>query len=324
MKKVLFIGWICLLFYSQKIQACDVCNVANLSRFGQNTYTGLFYRYRVYNGYKQLGHENSFFQKLSHLNSENEIINPTEKDYEIYHTIEARGYINIEDKWALSFSQAISMVQLSFHEVYPTSISQKTEVKNTIAGIGNFNIGAWKLFSYQNEHWKHNIRVGLLLDLPTGQRSLLQNKQLAHPEVQPGRGFGAVLQADWSGYFNNRVGVVLSANYKYNSGFQFDNQTYRFGNSINLEANVKYRFQLGKLDVLPQTGIYFESAPRDKNGVFYEEDTGGETLFGNVGFNLKYRSIGAQVIGQVVLVDNLYDNQIGNAGRITSGIFYNF
>ncbi len=331
MRKILLLSLLGLMTY--QTTACDGCSMYEYSTIKNRSYVGLFYRYRVFNGYKHLGHTKKFYvgtsAKTTHQNSGSLSYEKNSKDYEIYHSYEFRMNYAIKEKYNLLLVIPYQTAAVRYEKVFK-EMAPATDTTFSVSGMSDVIVSVERVFQKETETWQHNFKLGLGLKLPTGKYKTESELDIYHPTLQPGTGsWDGILRMNYVGLYANTLGFSGSFNYRMNSGVRYEGEDgrelhYSFGNRLNMSFSTFYLITGIDFRIAPRLGAYVEDYGYDYRYDFREEGTGGVSLFGNVGCDFTYRDLTLQLLLQAPVAENLHDEQIGNAGRFVSGLIYNF
>ena len=171
-KKIIFIK---LLLSYQLLLSCDFCSLLDYGNLNNQTSFRLDYKFRLFKGYNQtinpytgskIVARNGVLHKTL-PGSEKAYINST-KDYEAYRLVNL-GFVYNHKK---NTNYMINLPYLSntdFYGLVIPSIGAAVSEKKQYTGFGDLNIGIQKIASKEYKQWKHTIKLGFLLFLPTGK-----------------------------------------------------------------------------------------------------------------------------------------------------------
>ncbi len=323
----------CLTIYSI---ACDTCVMYEYNTVRNNSYVGLFYRYRVFNGFTTENHESNFSPKnmrVSHapLGDENIYIS-SPKSYEIFETYELRYNHNFKNKYNVMLIVPFLKNQNYFGDIIPL-IGSSFDSLSVTQGIGDIIVSAERLIQIKKEEITHNIKIGMAASLPTGKFELTNEKGLiTDPSHQLGNGSTNLLpRLRYQAILDQRWGLNFSTGYAFSlrqesgkvaNGLQ---SSYRFGNRLNINTNIF--FITGKytdFKWIPKMGVYYENVVSDQLNNISLDDTGGQAIFLNLGSDFAYQDLHIQAMYQLPVFESLNGEQLRNAGRIVLGLIYNF
>lgn len=306
--------------------ACDVCNIFEYSTVEQRSFIGIFYRYRMFNGYAALGQSNNMFPTRKSTLHEPEdagfLAEKSQRDYETYHTWEIRLNHTIKNKVNLMLILPYRRNTAYYANVIDAPKPQHDSLFVS-KGWGDMVLAADYMIKFDCKNGAHILRPGLAMTLPTGQfNEEVSNGELHDPILQPGSSaYAFILRLNYQ-YFNqiNKYGFTASTNYKKSTTGE---NGYLFADSYNLQTNVFYQKGLGNWNLVPRLGAYFESAGSNTWNDNIQTLTGGDTVFGDIGLDINKKAVTFQAVYQMKLYEKLEGNQIGNAGRLNLGIVCN-
>ncbi len=324
----------CIIFFTYPILACDICNLYDYSNRENRNFVGIFYRYRLYNGYQETNPPiaNRFFfdptanpkARTSHeISDSNTYLNKTSKDFQRFETIELRFNYNIKDKINLQILLPWSRHYLYFNEIVRTGgnfyVGDSTTQLN---GLGDpFILGDY-VFRLEKAGFMHILRPGLGIKFPIGQYLLSDKSKRVYPyDIQTGipsldilLRFNYTMQYKKWGldFFNNLRFSTLSAN------------KVLQGSRVNSFLSLFYLISIKKFTLIPRLGLYYESAEKDiwKNNL--QINTGGRSLFGQIGFDCNFNPFILQILYQHPFSQKLNGEVIQNAGRLNLGLMFSF
>jgi hypothetical protein len=192
---------------------------------------------------------------------------------EWFNTIELRTRLNISPRL-----QVLAILPYQYH-------LRSTEGRlNTISGLGDMTLmGSYPLLRSKDSlgvKLRHQLRFGAGLKAPTGSFRAIGETASINPNFQVGSG-------SWDALFNlsymarlNDFGVNVDATYKLNSANAND---YSFGDRLNGALNFFYFQNLGKIEIMPALGLFYEQADWDVQKNYYRTHTGGHALFTTLG-----------------------------------------
>lgn len=328
MNKKYLILWLFKILVSINLLACDVCNIFEYANRSNKSYLGVFTRYRVFNGYKHLDENHLFFinsdnlvnGRISH-EPDGMMVQKSSFDFERYLTTELRANFNFRDKWNFTI-----LVPFSKNEVYYKSVFSMTRPVTdsaiVVKGVGDIIIASDYVKTVEQGKFKHYIKPGIALKLPTGAFNKRINNQMLMPDIQLGTGsIDVIFRLNYMLTYAS-VGLDIGTNYKLNTK---NSNEVLFGNSLNLNSNLFYVVELNeKWRIIPRSGVYIEQAQKDRIQGKFIETSGGKSYFGNMGLDVVYKSFTIQTLCQLPVYEQLNGPVIGNAGRLIGGVLYNF
>lgn len=330
----LFTVFSLVLFFTQQVCACDVCNIFEYANRNNQSYIGVFYRQRFFNGYKDLNHTHNYtLQPQQFANARMEhvpdgqgrvIFNRNPNDFELYHTVELRGNYAYKNKWNFQAIVPYVFSKVYYKEVFRLNSTFQPLRDSTlnINGMGDIVIAIDRILLYEPRFIRHMFKPGVAIKAPTGHYQLnsKSGQQLGH-DLQPGTGswdfllrFNYLVTNDW-------WGVDVFTNYRYCTTSPLNVQ---FGQRYNAMLSGFYTFRWNQLKCLPRSGLYYEWADFDVVENQKLLFTGGQTWFYQAGFDVMTNKIIFQALFQKPFYEQLNGNiVIGNAGRLSIGVVYN-
>ncbi len=310
--------------------ACDVCNVFEYANRRNKSYLGVFYRHRFFNGYST--DPNRYYlipQDLQNSKARTEHVPEGENntsfyrhksDYEMYQTFEIRGNYAYKKHWNFQAIVPYVVSQLYYKQVWQPPKPIADSVVN-INGFGDAIILADYTHTFEPGWIRHVIKPGIGVKLPTGMYTASSNGKTYGYDIQPGTGSYDIL-----GRFNYMVtndtwGVDLFLNYRYCTEGK---NNVKFGNKWNAMANVYYTIKVSQVSFLPKTGAYYEFSEKDRRNDIINQYSGGYSWFYQYGIDIMFKQMIFQVLFQKPFAEQLNGPVIGNAGRLTAGLVYNF
>lgn len=323
--------------------ACDICPMEEYSTVKNRGYVGVFYRYSLFRGYNYIPEQNNPFSfnqagrvKKHSVFQDDNFYEDSQDDYESFQTIELRFNYNYKDHWnflvVLPFNYNINY----FDQVTPP-IGQTFDSTTVTSGIGDLILGVQRLNTFETTSWRHQLKYGLGLSLPTGNSELRANGDEAYndPSHLPGKGAAdLMLRLNYTGSTNDQFGFKVNALYatslkKAQSGNitgipsnQLEITSYRFGNRMTLDALVFYVIGKTRFKVIPKLGYSFNHAKKDQANAIYIENSGGIIGYGNVGVDLAFGRFTLQTIFSKPIHQSLDGQQLSSTGRFQTGLLF--
>ncbi|MFN3999233.1 transporter [Algoriphagus sp.] len=343
MKKIyLLVIAIIPLFNPNQAKACDSCNFFEYSLLENKSFFGLFYRSRKFDNYllypnktasviqtypAQLGTRLLPWNapEVMHEPEGNGLyVQKSKQDFETYQTIEARGNYTLKNKWNFTF-----LLPYEFNKVYYEKyLNIPKPVRDTtlfVQGWGDLTLATDYIHLIYNPKSRHTLRPGIAVTLPTGQalvKSAIEIQEPFDPIIQPGRGAFSFIPRFNYQWFLEKQGINIGMSYQWSTEGE---QEYEFGNSFNAFLQYFYQVSIGqKLILVPNAGLYFESAEKDLLQGIEQELTGGKVSFAQVGVDLNYTKTTFSFIFQKPFSQTLNGNQILNQNRISVGLIRSF
>lgn len=311
--------------------ACDVCNMYDYTGRQNQSFVGLFYRYRVMNGYSHINPEAHRFivseanrgGRVAHdIGGDGFYHNKTNADFQKYNVADLRFNYALGERANVGCVIPLLSSKAYYKEIFYNT-RPVSDSSITTQSLGDIMLFADYVFSWQKSERRAFLKPGFALKLPTGSSYIGKGGVLYPHELQGGTGtvdFVLRLNANIRG---KHLGAEWISNYRVNT--KQATRGYKFGNSLNLMLNTFYVVYLTeKWSLVPKLGAYTELASSDRLAGERQVHTGGQTLYGNLGLDLMYDQIYVQTLFQKPVYDKLNGAQIGNAGRLVLGVVYNF
>ena len=314
-----FLG-IWMLFIAFKSLACDICNMSvNLTPDDTKNRISLLYRHRFASKtFTSLAYKPVAFDNGSRHSGV--ILLPTMEDQthiETYSLIDLRGVYNFTNR--LRIIGSIPFVQNE------RIINGKSQF--TIQGIGDpFILGKYNLirtnYTEKNKS-NHRLTLGGGVKIPLGKFNYTHNGDIVQHDIQAGTGtWDFLLSMDYIWKYN-KIGIMLTTNYKLNTLNQ--EVEYMFGNTSNSTLNIFYGQEIKDFVLMPYIGIYAEYGGKDIEHKKYEENTGGGLLFGTGGLQCFYKKFQVDALYQHTLMNHLNGTlQLDTKYRFQIGLTYLF
>ena len=86
--------------------------------------------------------------------------------------------------------------------------------------------------------------------------------------------------------------------------------------------NLLYQIKKGNITLIPNVGLYYEQANKDKDNKLVVSGTGGNVLFESTGISAFYKKISISMTFQLPIKQYLYDVQPLNINSLILGISY--
>lgn len=293
--------------------SCDVCNLFS-NVFPNENYSkvGLVYRSRLM--YGTMGQLNQGFQ-LKHSSS-TEVNNYRDKTVkDIFNVLEVRAHFTFKERWRVS----------AFLPMVNNYRSIEGYTLFDIYNIGDpLVMGEYMFWGSLNGDRKfvHRMSGGLGIKMPVGKRGVLYDGRLVDDDLQPGTGSWDVLAMLNYRCKIKSFGVQLNQSYRVNTyGFK----DFKYGNSYNANSSFFYIFNVGKKwKLMPQTGLYFEQANKDRDQYGKFENSGGHSLYHNAGLTVQWDQLQLACQYQYRFYHQLNGIQIPTKNRFIVSVYYQF
>lgn len=310
MKKAILI---LLIIRSFVAYSCDNCNVyLNISPNDYRNSFGIYHYSRfMYGKYNELGqvllkHGGVVTSQLL-----------SKEVMDIYRTTELRGTFYLRDRWK-------TMVTLP--------VVDNTEridglAKYRIKGLGDpMLIQTYQLYSTKQtsdtvQRVTHRVTLGGGVKVPLGNISKTYAFGKPNLDLQPGSGSWDFLFLTTYAFRYKSLGFSTNLNVKFNT---YNQDNFKYGNTLNINANVFYIKNLKSITFMPFVGTYMERFEKDyKHSII--NDSGGATFFGNIGLKLYKDNWSLNVQYQRVYNTKLNGStQLFTLYRTSVGLNYNF
>lgn len=302
-----------LIIHSTVSFACDNCNIfLNISPNDYRNSFGFYYHTRYLSGtYNELGQ-----MTLKHGGIEtSELLNKKVED--LYSTYELRGTFYLREKWKTLITLPVvdntqkidGLAKFRIKGIADPIIVQTYQVYNT------------KESADSTEKVIHRFALGGGLKVPLGSIDKTYAYGKPNLDLQPGSGSWDFLFVSTYSLRYKSFGVSSNLNVKFNS---YNKDNYRYGNTLNFSGNVFYIQPIKDVVFMPFTGAYVERFEKDYEHSIIN-DSGGATIFGNLGLKVYKGSWSLNAQYQKVLSTNLNgETQLFTINRTTVGLNYNF
>jgi hypothetical protein len=314
--------------------ACDVCNIFEYTNRSNSSYAGIYYRNRMFNGYNALGQPNQYTltpaqlqsanARMAHLpNSTDTYVNPTDRDYEYFQTIELRYNFNYKRNWNFQIILPYSINKAYYKHVLITNPFpiRKDSVIFT-HGLGDVILLADYAFILDKNWTRHILRPGIALKLPTGKYQEKDELGQTLPyDLQIGTG-SVDLMLRFNYLVTNDIwGLEVLSSVRYLSPNDIGIQ---FGSRFNSMTNLFYTFGKNSTKIIPKLGTYYEWADFDMVRGEKKTFSGGQSLYIQTGVDVLIKKFTLQILFQKPVYQKLNGMVVGNSGRFVSGLMYNF
>jgi hypothetical protein len=268
MRKIILV--VMIVFCASISQACDVCGCA----LGGN-YFGLMPSYGKH--FIGLRWSQAKFHAFMNHNSEyfdNEYSNDT------YRKLELWGRWKINDRW-----QLFAFVPYSDNDMNGSHQKVTSRGLSDVTLMASLKILGTPDSSVSN--WRQMMTLGGGLKLPTGRFRQEDQGELVNRNFQMGTGsLDFLINAVYTLRYK-RAGINVEGGYKINTA---NDDRYRFGNQSNVSAQLFYMHNFGSVSLLPNAGMYFESAGKHRDRTATITNTGGHATFLSSGLETYYRN----------------------------------
>lgn len=258
-KKMIIAAILVLLSFSSG--ACDICGCSiNGYHFGilpqfRKNIVGVSYSYRSF--------------ASQHLISETLYILGN-RSTEYYNTIDVWGRVQVGKR-------------LQLYAFVPVNhfIQREKGVSNKTNGLGDITLAAnYVLLNttpQRDKKIKQTLLAGGGIKLPAGRFNDAKAGEELNPSMNTGTGSVDYLAQVIYQFRYGRTGLNTDVNYRINGA---NKKEFRFGNRLTTAAKVFYWKDIGKkTTLLPNTGLLYEQAAKDRHHGEVQEFSGGHVLF---------------------------------------------
>lgn len=265
-KKMAFV--IIALLFSYSSLACEICGCSIngyhygiLPQFKKNL-IGVKYGYRSY--------------QSQHLISETlHILGNRSTEYYNSAEIWGRYYVNKR-------LQLFAFVPFNHFRQHESGVS------TTAKGIGDITLAAsymvYNTAARKDKTFKQTLLAGGGVKVPTGKFDKSKSGQELNPSINTGSGSVDYLANLIYNCRYKRAGLNLDANYRVNSA---NGKDFRFGNRFTSAARFFYWQDVGKkITLLPNSGIMYEHAEKDRHQQELQKFSGGNIQFFTAGLEV--------------------------------------
>lgn len=304
-------------------RACDICGCfMGITPYDNQSGVSLMHRYRIFNGYQQLGQSAQFFPAgarpffPSPLNSDNgykhnHVGDPT--DFEAFRVLELRG------KYFLS-----RRVELNAFVPYVMNTSQITGKQLNASGVGDVTVfaGYHLIRAIETAGVQSRLIVGGGIKLPTGEYRRENAQGQRYPLLnQVGTGTtDGFIYANYIGSFHS-FGLSVNSSYRRSA-----ENTYRnsLAPSTATFASLFYRVPLGTdWQIYPSAQFFYEKT----DGEMLEGQLTGEHAMNNAllgpGLDIYYKNVSLNTSFQLPVYTAATDHP-ASAGRFVVSVGYSF
>lgn len=331
-------------------QACDGCAYYEYNSMQNKSFFGVFYRLRQFNGYSQAGIDPQWRwtaseyrnARISHeiANTDTKVWSPSSKDFMRLESWDFRFnhqlhiphewltgndprqelFLNVSAQWGYS-RNAYYLGHVQHFSLLSPPVLRDSII--TTSGMQDIRTAIAAIYTLQRDYWKHTFSAGTLLRLPVGLASARDgNQQLIHPELQPGTGAWDVMPRIAYQAIYDDWGLDVSTIYRFAGT---NGNGYKFGDGLNLQADVYYMWGLGQeWRLVPRLGVYHETENQHTQNRELVNGTGGRATFGTAQLDVMFRTTALMVQYQQPIQNRLNGNQLLNAGRLNVGLVYSW
>jgi hypothetical protein len=303
--------------------ACDICGCfMGITPYDNQSGLALMHRYRIFNGYRQLGQQPRFFpagvqpvvpRRLNEDAGYQHSHQGDPTDYEAFRVVELRA------KYFLA-----QRLEVNAFVPYVMNTSQTNGRPLSISGLGDVTVfGGYHLVrSIETLGVQSRLIVGGGLKLPTGAYARRDARGRRYPALtQAGTGTtDGFVYANYIGSYRS-VGLSLNGSYRRASRNRFEES---LAPSYAGFANLFYRLPLGEnLQLYPSAQLFYEKT----RGETFEGKLTGEHAMHNAllgpGLDVYYRNFSLNTSLQLPVYTAPTDHP-ASAGRWVLALGYSF
>ncbi|ARS35184.1 transporter [Pontibacter actiniarum] len=188
--------------------------------------------------------------------------------------------------------QLFAFVPYRFNEHVMPNMTHRSSGFGDITLLANYaivNTGDSAKYSL-----RHTLRLGGGVKLPTGEF-----KQSGHEggpaNMQPGTGSTDYILTGIYTIRYNKIGLNSDVTYNQNTE---NNDGYEFGDRLSASSNLFYWENVGTTSLLPSAGVYYEKATKDKVQGEENKQTGGESIYANLGLSVYLQKLSVSAMLQ--------------------------
>jgi hypothetical protein len=283
------------------VLACDVCGCS-----AGGTYFGILPQF-----HKHFIGIQYYYRKFETQHTS--IADP--KEYtsdETFKTIELRMRVNITRKL-----QLLTFLPFVMNKQVERNITNKIEGFGDATLIANYSL-------YNNGDsllhvWKHNLQIGGGIKLPIGKYKQLNKDRVLNPYIQVGTGSADFILNTIYTIRRKKIGLNTNMQYRLTST---NTNNYKFGNKINLTSNLFYWANVLGFSILPNIGLSYEYAAKDKHQRILLPNSGGQNLVTTIGTDFYIKQLALALGYQHPMHQN--NTIIKQKSRISTTLLINF
>jgi len=319
---LLFLGIVVLQF---PLFACDLCSLyMNFEPNDLKNSFGMNFRQRTFESTVYSLSENNSGEKHA-VNS----ISEDEVQKELYRSFDLWFNYFLNHDWQIN-------VSISFSDNY---FYRDDRIAYNVAGPGDLSV-VFKRFVMNHKPIDSNSvsfrwLVGGGLKIPTGNFNKTHTvvptidskggpiqglpREELDPHFQPGTGSLDFLFLTEFQFRYKKSGFSTNLSYRINTE---NSNHFRFANRFNANSSFFQLFNWKKIMIAPNFGLNYEFAQRDQLEGDDFPDSGGSTLFFNLGTKVYWGKFAFGVNYFDPLHQNLYDHQLLNKNRYTADVTF--
>ncbi|KAA6440957.1 hypothetical protein FEM33_04625 [Dyadobacter flavalbus] len=254
-----------LLLISRSSFACDACGCSN---------SGSYFGLMPQSNKSLLGIRYSQLNFTTHPES---------------HVLRTQETFNVTEIYARFFPvkrvQVMAFLPYRFARQVTTSETKKQNGISDATILMNYNVINTFMDTETASDFTHTLLIGGGIKLPTGKFRYDENllTEVANANFQSGTGSTDFILNAFYTVNKGQWGLSMNVSRKFNTA---NSEDYRFGNQLYGTVDLYRSFELGKISVTPNVGLYGEKSElgtRDGKKVL---ETGGTMLNGTIGVTL--------------------------------------
>lgn len=207
---------------------------------------------------------------------------------------------------------------------YKLNTRNTSKTKEYVSGMGDASM----MVSYilqnttnTNRILRHTLRGGLSIKLPTGKYDQLHEDLLIHPSMQAGTG-SVDLQINMNYTIRYKmIGINAELNYNRNGT---NKMYFHFGNKYNSNFTFFVWKEKKQNILLPQVGLQYEYALKDKQSSILYTHSGGNIIKVNTNVDIYYKNLACMIQLQTPVKQDLGEGYIHTYPQLNCTIVYLF
>jgi hypothetical protein len=207
--------------------------------------------------------------------------------------------------------QVFAFVPYRFNEHVMPEMTHRTRGLGDITLLANYavlNTGDSASYAL-----RHTLRLGGGIKLPTG--AFHKSEESGPASLQPGTGSTDYILTGIYTIRYKKIGFNSDVTYNLNSE---NSEGYQFGNRVSASSNLFYWENAGTATIMPSAGVYYEKAKADQVSGEQNTQTGGESVYANVGLSVYIGKVAASALWQKNLsTTTVRDTQGNNRAQLS-------
>jgi hypothetical protein len=299
MKHLLFM--LMLVVTVHQVTACDICGCG-----AANYYWGIMPQF--HKSFAGLRYRTQSFD--SHLG-----LHPSLATSEYFQTAELWGRYYIAPRW-----QVVAFVPYHINRQQTTAGTKYLNGLGDIPVVINYNVLSTTTEVLRKTN--HQVWIGGGVKLPTGSYQFTEDRaQVANPNFQLGTGSVDFLANAWYTLRHDRIGFTADATVRLATA---NRAQYKFGHRLNGSASVFYVQQIKGMALMPNAGVFLETAQRNQQGSVIIAETGGTATFFTLGSEAYVKSFAFGLSYQKPVQQSLAEGRIHAHDRLAAHVTWMF